>query len=156
MVHRKYYQEKSDTDHTISVHSSSSFSPVFYICPLTLNSKSQLLTEAWQSGNGVPKVFPCMFGSRYWSRAAFIANSYIVWLTFPPESALPQPPSYAKTSYSWTLDIYFWHFMSHYFYCIKKRFTRGLRVFFFVVLNLWICIPITAVKSATQSFQLFS
>lgn len=70
------------------------FLPSFFcICPLLLDSKSQLLTEAWQSGNGVPRDAACVFRSRYWSGAACVASSCIAWLTFPPETELSQLPT---------------------------------------------------------------
>jgi len=60
-----------------SIHLAHSLPSFFYICPLLLDSKSQLLTEARQSGNGVPRDAACVFRSRYWSGAACIASSYI-------------------------------------------------------------------------------
>lgn len=81
------------TTQYLSIHLAHSLPSFFYICSLLLDSKSQLLTEAWQSGNGVPRDAACVFRSRYRSGAACIAGSYIAWLTFPPETELSQPPS---------------------------------------------------------------
>lgn len=91
-----------------------------------MNSKSQLLTEAWHSRNGVPRNAACMFRSRYWSGAACITGSYISWLTFPPrqrQSYLILPARLSQDFLFVNLAFISKHLMCHYtpFNHFKKR-----------------------------------
>lgn len=96
-----------------------------------MNSKSQLLTEAWHSRNGVPRNAACMFRSRYWSGAACITGSYISWLTFPPrqrQSYLILPARLSQDFLFVNLAFISKHLMCHYtpFNHFKKKNTSLL------------------------------